>query len=265
MSERIEFVIGLAIYGGLHAVFLLSPYWAEFLLVWVLPQRIAFFLITYFFARIQHPEDVHWEDAPFQATAQIRSNLLQRIIMLSQTNHHIHHLAPSLPFYRYWRGVEAGQHLFERQNIPERGFFAPADRIVLPSYGANWLEAQVTATRDVATNIREYELKPAGGMDTWMFGAIGEGMSDVLAILANNNDTPSANIPPAIRTAFVADRMAVMPLTSMARSMATLRRTAAFTATARSMPPRCGGFGSCSRPRTPAFPRQPCSIISSRA
>ena len=163
VSERIEFVIGLAIYGGVHAVFLLSPYWAEFLLVYVLPQRMAFFLITYFFARIQHPEDLHWETAPFQATAQIRSNLLQRIVMLSQTDHHIHHLAPSLPFYRYWRGVEAGQHLFERQNIPERGFFAPADRIVLPSYGVNWLDAEVTAMRDVATDIREFELKPAAG------------------------------------------------------------------------------------------------------
>jgi vanillate O-demethylase ferredoxin subunit len=163
VSERIEFTIGIAIYVGLHAVFLLSPYWMEFLILWVAPQRTAFFIITYFFARIQHPEDVLWEAAPFQATASIRSNLLQRIIMLGQTDHHIHHLAPSVPFYRYYRAVDAAKHLLDRQNIPTRNFFAPSTTVVLPDHEIEWIDVKVAAVRDVATDVREYELRAADG------------------------------------------------------------------------------------------------------
>lgn len=158
-SERLEFTLGLLFYIGWHVAWLSSPYAYEFLVAWMIPQRIGMTIVTYFFAHIQHPEDVLWEEAPFQTTVYIRSNPLFRHLMLSQTEHCLHHLLPSVPFYRYHRAWEAGKLLFERQNIPVRGFFTPIENLVLPQKEMGLVvDAVVSRTYDVAEGVRAYEL-----------------------------------------------------------------------------------------------------------
>ncbi len=163
-SERLEFAAGIAFYVGWHVVWLLSPYALAFFLLWMIPQRIGVTIVTYFFAHIQHPEDVLWEEAPFQATVYVRANWFQRWIMLGQTEHCLHHLLPSVPFYRYHRAWESGKALFESQNVPVRNFFSGPEQPVLPQdRAANWITARVTAVEKVADGIQSYELRPIDG------------------------------------------------------------------------------------------------------
>lgn len=174
VTERIEFALGISFYFGWHVLWLLSPYAVEFILIWMIPQRIGFLLNAYFFAHIQHPEGVLWEKYPFQCTVRIKSNALQSCLILGQSLHIVHHLLPSVPFYRYHLAWEAGKHLFEKYNIPVGGYFKRANDIVLTlpdpepadwleTRIADWREARVVTARDVADGIREFELKPVDG------------------------------------------------------------------------------------------------------
>jgi len=157
-GERVEFSIGIGIYFAWHALWLLSPYAMEFFLIWMIPQRIGAWTVTHFFARIQHPEEVTWEEAPFQTTVKVDTNIVGHYLMLGQTIHCLHHLLPSVPFYRYHDAWAAGKVLFEQQNIPVRSLFIPAKDIVLPkAENANWLEVVVQSVNEVATGINSYE------------------------------------------------------------------------------------------------------------
>jgi len=172
ISERVEFSLGIAFYVAWHAVWLLSPYALEFFMIWMIPQRIGMWIVTYFFAHIQHPEDVLWEEAPFQATVYIRANWFQRWIMLSQTEHCIHHLIPNLPFYRYHKAWEAGKTLFEPQNIPVRDFFTPAQNIVLPTDSQHqWIDVEIAKVEEIAEGIKSFELRPENGQTLPRFTA----------------------------------------------------------------------------------------------
>ena len=99
-SERIEFSACIAVYLAIHVYFLSSPYALQFFLLWMIPQRIGLFLVAWFFARIQHPKDVRWDTYPFQTTVRIVCSRLADVLMLGQARHCLHHLAPSIPFYR---------------------------------------------------------------------------------------------------------------------------------------------------------------------
>ncbi|MCG8416407.1 MAG: fatty acid desaturase [Proteobacteria bacterium] len=164
VSERVEFALGSAFYLGLHTVFLSSPYAWQFFICWMIPQRIGVTLVTYFFAHIQHPKDVLWEEAPFQATVYIRCKRLVRYMMLSQTEHCIHHLLPSVPFYRYHKAWQAGKHLFEAQHIPVRTLFGPINELVLPSDEKEQrLSVTVSRISPVAHGIKAFELRALPG------------------------------------------------------------------------------------------------------
>lgn len=165
-AERLQFSAGIAFYVAVHVVFLSSPYAMTFVLCWMIPQRIGLSLVVYLFARIQHPENVQWESAPFQTTVQIRCNPVTTVLMLGQAVHCVHHLLPSIPYYRYHRAWQAGRHLFERQNIPVRGLFRPAASITLPGQAASHtITAQVVSVTAVGNNINAYELQALPGAD----------------------------------------------------------------------------------------------------
>ena len=181
-AERLEYCLCMAFYPGVHLVFLTSPYALEFFLCWMIPQRIGLGLVTYFFARIQHPEDVQWESAPFQTTVKIRCNPLSRVLLLGQAVHCVHHLLPSIPFYRYHKAWDAGKHMFERQNIPERGLFWPDASLALPeSAAARRVSVRVTAVTSVAEEINAYELQALPGADALPAFAAGAHIDVVLA------------------------------------------------------------------------------------
>lgn len=111
----------------------MSPYALAFVLMWLIPQRIGMFITVYFFACIQHPDGVEWEKTLFQTTVHIPTHLALRWALLSQTEHHIHHLMPSVPFYAYHRAFELSKDLLEDCDIPQRGLFSPAQDLRLPT------------------------------------------------------------------------------------------------------------------------------------
>ena len=102
--------------------------------------------------------------------------------MLGQTVHCVHHLLPSIPYYRYHRAWQAGRHLFERQNIPERGLFRPAANIPLPGQVANRrIPVQVVSVTAVADDINAYELQALPGTDALPAFSAGAHIDVVLA------------------------------------------------------------------------------------
>ncbi len=160
VGERIEFCCAIGFYVGVHVVFLSSPYAFEFFILWMVPQRLGLFLVAWFFARIQHPRDVLWEEAPFQTTVRIICSRIGGWLMLGQARHCLHHLAPSIPYYRYHRAWEIGRERFETQDIPTRTFWTPVDDIKLPSSEARHgetreadrpFEVEIASTGEVIT------------------------------------------------------------------------------------------------------------------
>ncbi|MFK7914631.1 MAG: fatty acid desaturase, partial [Pseudomonadales bacterium] len=161
-GERLEFTLSIAFYVLFHVAWLASPYALEFILIWVIPQRLGLFYVSWFFARIQHLKDVYWEQTPFQTTVRVVTNAFARVMLLGQANHHVHHLAPSVPYYRYHRAWDLGKSLLQDQNIPTRTLFAETQNLKLPATESEqWLSARVHSVDLVATDIRSYTLEPA--------------------------------------------------------------------------------------------------------
>ena len=162
-SERVEFAAGLAFYIGLHIAFLTSAYALEFFLCFMVPQRFGLFYVSWFFAHIQHPEGMEWEQAPFQTTVRIVTNPIAHWLLLGQSFHCLHHLAPSVPYYRYRRAWKLGAHLFEQQGVPTRTLWQASKDLGLPSrLVQTLLQARVTSVRTVAEGVRAIELRPVG-------------------------------------------------------------------------------------------------------
>jgi len=160
-SERLEFVACLTFYIGVHLGFLLSPYAVEFMLCFMIPQRFGLFYVAWFFAHIQHPEGVEWEQAPFQTTVKLNTNTLTSWLLLGQSRHCLHHLAPSIPYYRYKQAWQLGEHLFRRQGIPSRTLWRESSDLKLPAESRDqWLKAIVTKTGTVADGVTAFDLEP---------------------------------------------------------------------------------------------------------
>ncbi|MEM9723839.1 MAG: fatty acid desaturase [Pseudomonadota bacterium] len=145
--------------------FLASPYWFEFIILFMIPHRIGTTLVAYLFAHIQHPDEVTFEDQPFQTTAYIPANWVERFFMLGQADHHIHHLLPNLPHYRYRPVWDFANNLLGRQDIP-RGSFLGAPKLGPAAAAAaapRTMTVLVTAVEDVGEGVRHYTLAdPAG-------------------------------------------------------------------------------------------------------
>ncbi|MBA4285030.1 MAG: hypothetical protein C0434_05815 [Xanthomonadaceae bacterium] len=164
---------------GLHALFLASPYWAEFLLLYVVPQRLGLGLVAYTFAHIQHPHGMSWEKQPFQSTVHIFETSPLRGLMFGQENHHIHHLLPHLPWYRYRRVWDLANGVLRKQAIPQRGWLkgiegdirVPGDEVAAP------IEVRITAIREVGEDIRSFDFEPTDPNALLPEGAAGAHMT----------------------------------------------------------------------------------------
>lgn len=171
-TERIEFALSISVYVLFHIAWLASPYALEFILVWVIPQRLGLFYVAWFFARIQHPQDVYWEQTPFQTTVRVVTNGFARIMLLGQANHHVHHLAPSVPYYRYHQAWDLGKSLLQDQNIPTRLLFSESQDLTLPeAEQMQWFDARVSSVNLVAADIKSYTLIPDDNTDWPSFTA----------------------------------------------------------------------------------------------
>jgi ferredoxin-NADP reductase/fatty acid desaturase len=148
--ERAMFVLTVATYVTIQAAFLLSPWAMEFVLVWLIPQKVATIFLVYFFAHIQHPEEANWEKAPFQTTVVVKTRPSGKLYWLGQTDHCIHHAMPHIPFHRYHRMWELGDGILARQGIPERGLLRGPQHIELPRQAYTTVRsAQVVERREV--------------------------------------------------------------------------------------------------------------------
>ena len=153
-------MVGFALVFAVVVIgFLASPYWYEFLMMYLIPQRIGTTLTVYLFAHIQHPDEVTFEERPFQTTAYIPSNWFQRFFMLGQADHHIHHLLPNLPHYRYRFVWDLGNSVLKRQDIPKGSYLSPPEFPPLPAPKPNTYTVVVTEARDVAKDIRTFTLE----------------------------------------------------------------------------------------------------------
>ena len=154
--------IMMATVVGMHAIFLLSPYWAEFLLLYVVPQRLGLGLVAYTFAYIQHPHGLTWEKEPFQSTVHIYESSPLRGLMFGQENHHIHHLLPHLPWYRYRKVWELANGVLHKQPVPQRGWLKkPPGEIYVPGDEATApIEVRIVSVADVGEDIRSFEFEP---------------------------------------------------------------------------------------------------------
>jgi len=143
----------------IYTIGLTSPYWWEFLILFVIPHRLALAYTAYAFAHIQHPEGLTWEDEPFQSTVRISGNPIKRLSLLGQAEHAMHHLLPHVPWYKCHHVYDFANKVLHRQNIPQRGLFTKAKEIILPQPAdiANALQTvEITEVRTVAKGVKSF-------------------------------------------------------------------------------------------------------------
>lgn len=163
-SEWIGAVASVAFFLVWHAGWLLSPFATEFILLWLIPQRLGIALLVYLFASIQHPKGVHQSERPIQATRMMRGGAWVRGATLSQAQHLMHHLFPTVPYYRYndaW--AVAAPRLHDHEIVWGRVFGDlphPTPKDPPPDAQATTLAATVVAVEDVGEDVRMYTLEP---------------------------------------------------------------------------------------------------------
>lgn len=147
-----------------HIALLASPWWKEFLLLYVVPQRLGLGIVAYTFAHIQHPSGLTWKDEPFQSTVYVRGKSAFRRLMFGQEEHIIHHLTPHIPWYKYKRVWDLANGVLHRQGIPARGWFEGPGEIDLPTpEQLATIPMRVAAISDETKDIRSVWLEPVGG------------------------------------------------------------------------------------------------------
>jgi len=87
----------------------------EVVFLWLVPTRVMAWLIAAIFMWLPHwPHDIRHEDAPWQATHLRRGwEWLWTPLMVWQNYHLVHHLYPTVPFYRYRQLWESRRHWHE--------------------------------------------------------------------------------------------------------------------------------------------------------
>lgn len=108
-----EGLVGGAVIG---VMFYFFP--EQMLYLWLLPMYFAFFLMCLVFMVLPHyPHTVKDSDDPYQATV-IRTGWewLLTPLMMYQNFHLVHHLYPTVPFYRYKKAWLAREQFHESHN-----------------------------------------------------------------------------------------------------------------------------------------------------
>ena len=153
--------LALSLYASFFALFLSSPWAVEWLIIWLIPQRLGIWIILYAFARVQHPPGVEQSHYPIHATGVLRPNSLLGPLMLGQAAHLIHHLYPLIPWYRLeaaWRATEAE---FSKRTPTYRSYLSGWDQNAFPKAKSHWHLVKVVATEDIAQDIRLFTLESA--------------------------------------------------------------------------------------------------------
>lgn len=148
-----------------HAAFLLSPWWKEFLLLYVVPQRLGLGVVAYTFAHIQHPHGLTWDNEPFQSTLYVRGNSPFRRLMFGQEEHIIHHITPHIPWFKYKRVWDLANGVLRKQGIPGRGWFEGPGEFPIPSSDDRLpIAMRVTSVTADVPGVRSITLEPINGI-----------------------------------------------------------------------------------------------------
>lgn len=137
LRERLQIVGGVALLLGVFAACVALGHGWDAALYWLLPARLAILWLAFAFNYLpHHPHQVEQRHNPYAATNVRRGGEpLMKWLFLYQNYHLIHHLFPSVPFYRYLK--------IWRQN--ESAFVAQGANVV-PWYGLNPYRPEPAAT-----------------------------------------------------------------------------------------------------------------------
>ena len=123
--------------AGLAALGLLFVFcgW-KLLLFWFLASRLGLWLIVFVFVYLpHHPHDVLQKDDIYGASSMREGHeWLLTILMAGQNRHLVHHLYPTVPFYRMKQAWEARQAFHESQRpVRVKGFAITPEPRATPS------------------------------------------------------------------------------------------------------------------------------------
>ncbi|WOH38644.1 fatty acid desaturase [Thalassotalea fonticola] len=179
-STNVINLLSMSIYISVLVLGFTSAYWYEFLMLYVIPQRIGFFVAILMFAYVQHPPQKCSvkEQSPFMTTSIIRGfDSPFATVYFGQNRHLIHHLYPNMPIYRNWQAWQLGKDVFERQNLANIGIdaekFTQLNRQNQELYKQvqqdidaqnqdmqSYLYVTITAVEQVAQGINSYTFEP---------------------------------------------------------------------------------------------------------
>ncbi len=129
-SERRELYLALLFSVIVIAAITLLGWLEYYLLLFIVPQRFtAIFLALTFDFLPHYPHQAHAKDQPFQCTSnRVGMEWLLTPVLLYQNYHLVHHLYPTVPFYRNLKLWNAKRQYHEAQKPATTGAFGLAPR-----------------------------------------------------------------------------------------------------------------------------------------
>jgi len=117
-NERIEFYLAVLFAVLVIAAFTLAGWLEYYLLLFFIPTRISKFFIILVFDFLPHyPHETQASDDPFRSTSnRVGLEWLLTPLFFYQNYHLVHHLYPTVPFYRYLKVWNAKRLYHESQN-----------------------------------------------------------------------------------------------------------------------------------------------------
>ncbi len=132
-NERRELYLAFLFGAAVFAAVSLAGWLKYYVLLFLIPTRVtALFLAITFDFLPHYPHQACGQDRPFQATSN-RVGMEWRLtpILLFQNYHLVHHLYPTVPFYRYLKVWQAKRAYHMSQNPATTDTFSFAPRIAL--------------------------------------------------------------------------------------------------------------------------------------
>ena len=126
LADRLQIAVGVSAMLLLFVALAVAGYGREALLYWILPARLAIVWLAFAFNFLpHHPHATEQRHNPYAATS-IREGgePVMRWLFLFQNYHLIHHLYPSVPFYRYLKIWRLNRAEFRRQGAPVVDWYA---------------------------------------------------------------------------------------------------------------------------------------------
>lgn len=125
VSQRVEMLVWFAVLAGLYGLAWATGWGWEATLYWLIPSRLAITWLAFAFNFLpHHPHTVIQAHNPYAATnARRGGEPFARWAFLHQNYHVVHHLFPSVPFYRYHRIWQQHRDEWRAKGTPEVSWF----------------------------------------------------------------------------------------------------------------------------------------------